>query len=669
MTSELIQSTFQFGETSPLLLARVDSPIYFRSARRLRNVVTIPQGGVKVRFGTTYVAAVGGGITNYAQIKPLIMDYEDGSRYLMIFRNLALDIYHNDALVQTIVTTYTTAEVPNISWAQSPNLLFICHGSHMPAILRRTTAAHNSWSLNATPTFTNYPTYDFDQNYDAINFSITIGGVAMTTAQNITGQAVVLNASAAVFTANHVGGLYFGASGTLRITGFTSTTQVTARIVNIFDSASSLFTAPNTIPGSDSVLTEIAFSATRGYPQKAAFFQSRVFFARTSSLPGGLFGSSYNGFTISSFNFDDSDALDTNAVSTVIYGRRAAVIQHLVGYKSLLVFTSDGLFSSPLLEDLPITPQNIAYINLQTADASGSVEPQVLDNQVIFFDKGGKKAKDVNLIARTGTFNTNNISVLSPHLIDQPNSSGVYENSETEDGTWLMLTNEGDTLDGTLSIYQSVPEQQITAWTNSSTDGKFRWVVADESLVYLIVERTINSATVLYIEKLNWNVRTDCASVQTLGAPGTTITGLSHLNGKEVRVIGDGAVMQSRTVSGGQITVEYAITDVEVGLNYDPTVIPMPVTAVTPNGTNVYAPKTIKGVYVDYNESLGIILNGTAIPSLSMAEDNLNEPPIPKTGFYKVNPFGGWEPRVEMTITQNDPLPFTLIGVGFEVEH
>ena len=52
------------------------------------------------------------------------------------------------------------------------------------------------------------------------------------------------------------------------------------------------------------------------------------------------------------------------------------------------------------------------------------------------------------------------------------------------------------------------------------------------------------------------------------GASTTTITGLSHLEGEEVAVMGDGAVQASKTVSGGQITIDTAVESAVVGLPY-----------------------------------------------------------------------------------------------------
>lgn len=666
MTTTLIQSTFQFGEVSPLLFARVDSPIYQRGARVLENVVTIPQGGVEVRFGTKFVGSVLGGVTDYTKIKLFIINYEDGAQYLLVFRAASIDIYFQDILQTTVTTGFTEDQIKDVSISQSPNLLFMAHSEHRPQILRR--IAHNNWVREAGPKFTHYPTYDFQQNYDDAIFQVLVGGTPITAANNVLGAEVQLTSTKPIFLAEHVGGLFFGDVGTLRITGISSATSVAARIVNVFDPDSGLFHGGNNILGADAVLTEVAFSATRGWPQKVSFFQNRIFFARNKSLMGGLWGSNYNGFTYNTFNFDDSENLDTNAVSTVIYNRRSVLIEHIVAYKSLLIFTSSGLFSTPLLEDFPITPNNVAYINLQTADASSTVQPQILDNQVIFFDKGGRKVKDVNLLARTGTYSTNNISVLASHLINGPYSAGVYENSTEKDGSWLMVTMSQGDREGQLVIYQAVPEQEITAWTHCVTDGKFRHVTADEDLVYFAVEREINGVKKLYLERLDFTYRTDCAKIFHFDTPTSTITGLDHLEGKQVRVIGDNALMQSKTVVGGQIELEYAVSKVQVGLNFNPTIVPMPLNMPTQFGNNVYLPKSVKKMYIDFNESLGIVLNGQFIPPFRMGEDEYDVHAIPKTDFYGISPFNGWNPRQTFTITQRDPLPFKVIGIGFEVE-
>jgi hypothetical protein len=605
-------------------------------------------------------------------VKPIIFDYEDGSQYLLIFRNLAIDIYYSDAIVATVVTTYSSTEIANLDFAQTGNALIITHSAHIPAILTRT-SAHAGWNLAASPTFLNYPTYDFTRNYNAMTFHVYKTGTTtpITTAENLLGYIVDIVPSSALFTANYAGGLFFGDSGTVRITSYTSNVKVTGKIIQVFDAQSNLFHAggsvANTINGNQAVVTEVAFSATRGYPQKVAFYQNRIWFGRTTSLLAGLWGSNFNGYTSTSFNFDDSDDLDTNSISTILSGEKSIAIQSILSFKTLLVLTTDGFFSTSLFVTDPLTPTNVSFINRRTADSSSGVKPVILDDQVIFFEKGGKKVKNINITESGYDYKTSVISVLAPHLVDTPYSAAVYDVSSVIDGAWMFMVNSGSEIPGTLSVYQSVPEQEITAWSLSTTDGYFRHVVTGGELVYFIVQRTINSVTKLFIEKLNFNLNTDATYTHTYGSPTTAITGLGYLEGKEVQVIGDDSPMGPYTVTSGGFTLADAITTIEVGLEFNPLIRPMPLNVPTQMGNSIYLPKTINIVYIDYFESSGITVNGQVIDEYQFDVDQYNEPVTLKTNFSKVEPFNGWDPRQQIDIEQSVPLPFTIIGIGYIV--
>jgi len=687
MSVSMIQSSFQFGEVSELLHARIDSPIYYRSVKRLRNMLVIPQGGSERRFGTTYVDQINDHaespvyLTNYTQVKPYIFDYEDGDRYLLIFRPLAVDVYLNGVYQSTTVTTYSSGEIASLSISQSANIVFIAHGSHIPATLRRTGTGPVVLTLNASPAFVNYPTFDFRQDYNPYQFSVnvTATAAALTTATNLLGTGVTLICNGDVFSADHVGGLFFGEGGVIRLDGYLTTKTMTGRIITIFETQSGLFTAAKAILGEDAVLTEKAFSANRGYPQKVSFFQNRIFFARTSSLGGGIWGSNYNGYTYFSFNFDDSEALDTNSISTVVQGTKATLIQHMMAFKTLLVFTTSGLYSTPLLIDLPLTPSNISFLNLQTSDAANSVTPLVFDNDVVFFDKGGKKVKNVNVYATTQHYESKVISVLAPHLVDTPYSAGVFENSGIKDGSWLFMVNSGGVREGQLSVYQSVPEQEITAWSlatsapNTAQAASFRHVVSDEEEVYFIVERKVNGNTRLFIEQLSFDAYMDCSKIGTQ-ALSATITGLSYLEGETVHARGlvatateQAVVAVTAVVTGGSITLESPVTDYEVGLLWTPEIVPLPLNIPMPQGNNLYMPKSIKKIFVDFYQSLGIEVNGELIPPFRINQDTYNNGASPKTDFVQIETMSGWNPSAEIVFTQSQPLPLTLIGIGFVV--
>ena len=101
-------------------------------------------------------------------------------------------------------------------------------------------------------------------------------------------------------------------------------------------------------------------------------------------------------------------------------------------------------------------------------------------------------------------------------------------------------------------------------------------------VVYLIVKRTIDGSTVRYIR--SWRTassrfrNTDVffvdAGLSYSGSPTNHVSGLDHLEGEVVAVVGDGAVVSNGdpaataplTVSGGAITLPASYSDIHVGL-------------------------------------------------------------------------------------------------------
>lgn len=681
MAQFIIQSNFQFGEISDLLHAQVTSGIYYKAARRLRNALVIPQGGARKRFGTSFMATITGE-TNYLQVRVVVFAVDDVDKYVLIFKHLELLIYHDNALVATIVTTYDRTQIEELDWASANNQLIVTQDSHSPAVLTRT-SAHAGWDWNESPTFVHKPTFEFDKNYDAFTFKVKDSGTTndIVVADNLLGAEVDLWSSSAIFTAQHDGALFFGDGGILRlesrVAGF-ETTRIKSRIIQVFDNDSSLFHSKggtaNSILGADAVLTQIVFSSVNGWPKKVAFYQNRLFFANTRKLPHGLWGSNYNGYgfdsatTDTEFLFNDAFSLDTSAISTLLSGSETILITELLSFVSLVITTNIGVYSTTLEAFSPITPTSVAFINRQSGEAtSQNISSVIFDTQIMFANKGGRKINALNLSSTTLSYDVSNISVLAPQVVGTPFDLGVYENGSV-DGRWLFVTNTANDLAGTLAIYQNVPEQQITAWTLADTlNGLFRQVDSKDDFVYFLVERTIDGNTLLQVEYLDFDVYTDSTTTYT-GTSTTTITGLSHLEGETVQVVGDGAVMEEKTVSSGSITLERAVTTAQVGLGYTTLIRPMPLNVQFESGPNVYLPKTIKSVFVDFFESTQIYVNGTLLRPFTFDVDNYDTAPTLKTDFAQVEPMGGWDPKQNIDITSSKPVPMTIIGIGYVVD-
>jgi hypothetical protein len=170
----------------------------------------------------------------------------------------------------------------------------------------------------------------------------------------------------------------------------------------------------------------------------------------------------------------------------------------------------------------------------------------------------------------------------------------------------------------------------VTAWAEQDISGadKVHGVCvipnsnADYDDVYLAVERTIDGSTVQYLEKIERtfehpvlnNTSTfvedkpiflDCAKYVDLGASGTAVSGLDHLEGETVRVVGDGANLGTYTVASGAITLTTSARYLIIGLDYESEIKTMPIEAGAVTGSSQSYLKRIDQVHVKLFRSLG----------------------------------------------------------------
>ena len=105
------QNSFQFGEISPALTSRTDSPIYTNSAEKVRNFFIRGEGGVVKRPGTkrwqnfASSPAYSSGLRQTLRIEPFI--FSDDEQYIIAFSNTQIDIFQispSDATVSKIQT-------------------------------------------------------------------------------------------------------------------------------------------------------------------------------------------------------------------------------------------------------------------------------------------------------------------------------------------------------------------------------------------------------------------------------------------------------------------------------------------------------------------------------------------------------------------------------------
>lgn len=160
-----------------------------------------------------------------------------------------------------------------------------------------------------------------------------------------------------------------------------------------------------------------------------------------------------------------------------------------------------------------------------------------------------------------------------------------------------------------------------------------------------------------------------------------TVSGLWHIEGEAVSVLGDGAVVGSPynpdvttyTVTNGQITLDACYGVVHVGLPYVSDVQTLDIE--TPEGQSLAdKKKLITQVTLHLEKSLGIFA-GTTVPSsdTSLAglfelkvrdQEGYDEPTALQTGKVSIILESNWNTNGRVFIRQVDPLPMSILAIS-----
>jgi hypothetical protein len=148
-----------------------------------------------------------------------------------------------------------------------------------------------------------------------------------------------------------------------------------------------------------------------------------------------------------------------------------------------------------------------------------------------------------------------------------------------------------------------------------------------------------------------------------------TVSGLSHIEGKTVSVLGDGAVMPQVVVTGGSVTIQRPCTIITVGLPYESDLETLPLTLQIEAFGQGRA-KNINEAFVRVYRSSGLFIGPNA-NSLVEAKQRTTEPygspPNLKTEEVGVKLTPSWQQNGQIYIRQSDPLPLTIVGLTLEV--
>ncbi len=185
---------FNGGEISPLLLARNDFVKYSNSCKQLQNMIVLSQGPARRRSGTKFIATT----KDNAVARLIPFEFSKTDTYMLEFTNLLMRAYRNGGLILDggnpfeLVTTYTTADLPDIQFVQSADVMWLVHPDHETRELKRT--GHTSWTITDIDLITG-PFKPITSTNTPITPSATTGTITLT-------------ASTGIFESGHVGSFW-----------------------------------------------------------------------------------------------------------------------------------------------------------------------------------------------------------------------------------------------------------------------------------------------------------------------------------------------------------------------------------------------------------------------------------------------------------------------------
>jgi hypothetical protein len=148
--------------------------------------------------------------------------------------------------------------------------------------------------------------------------------------------------------------------------------------------------------------------------------------------------------------------------------------------------------------------------------------------------------------------------------------------------------------------------------------------------------------------------------------PQSSLSGLNHLEGQMVDILGDGRVYPSQVVTGGAVTgLSPTVLRAEIGLHFDSTLVTPRPEGGSRAGTAQGALKRFNNVTARLVNSLGANVSGDQMryPKNTDAIGQF----VPETrDFRKTNL--GWDRDGRITILQNQPLPLTVTAIIGELE-
>ncbi|MDO8385089.1 MAG: hypothetical protein Q7T13_01650 [Polaromonas sp.] len=645
-------TSFEFGEISPRLLARVDLPAYNKATKTQENYYTLIHGGATKRRGTLYVGGVADE-TEAARLIPFVFSVDQ--KFMLVLNGGLIQFLSEGEFIESspgvryqLAIPYSESEIAEVQYAQSGNTMYLVHPRHHPKVLQRIT--DTNWTLTNIP-FIYSAVSDVTFSNAFITFKIINGSTVFPVASSFT----ITTVAGAITGTSSISGAGNGqVAGVASMPGST-TTETWTVTCTLSSAGRQEWSVTGSVSGAAS-----AYWKANNYPQSVSFFEQRLYFGGSPQFPQHIWGSVAGDY----FNFTVGNR-DSDGVALQIAGNDYNSITHMVSARSLMPLTSSTEFSLSGPGANAISGISSNVIKDHTRHGSNVVKPLRIGREIVFLQRDGKKARAISYSVTEDANVAPDITIFAEHMTRSATMVDMAFAADPDYIAWIVRS------DGQLLSLTLAREFETTAWARHTTNGLFENVatVPGESAddVYLVVQRTIDGVEHRYVELFDYSEVDVCYSdsaVYFVGAPSTSITGLDHLEGETVSVVADGVVHPELTVTAGAITLQSPASTVIVGLPYTSTLELLNPEFGDASSSSQSRAMGVTDIVVRFQDTLNCKVNGVVIPFRTNTLGLDAEIPA-FTGDKRVKSLG-WRSPNNIVITSDTPTPSTILGVMIE---
>lgn len=678
MSVKSLTRSFAGGEITPELYGRLDLGKFQTGLATCRNFIPLPHGPVTRRPGTKYVREVKTS-ANFTRLIPFAFSADQ--TMVLEFGNLYLRFHTQGGTLLSggspyeIVTPFATADLRDLHFTQSADVLTIAHPSYGIREVRR--LGTTNWTIT-TVSFA--PTLSAPTGLSISKVgtgSVTYKYVVTALADNGVDESAAsaeINTTNNLSTAGNSNTITWSAvTGAARYNVYKKTGGVYAYIGQ--SDLTRSFTDDNFLGDQAKVPPEsfIDFNGATGeYPSTVTYHEQRRWFAGTDSKPQTVFATR----TATETNLTSSiPSLADDAIEVRLAAQQQNRIRHLVPLSDLIALTAGGEWRIFNQGAEAITPTSIS-IKPQGYSGANNVQPVVTSGSILYVQAQGSRIRELSYNWESNAYKSIDMSIMAPHIANGYTIVDIAYSRAPDQIMWAVRS------DGALLSLTYVPEHQVYAWAKHDTDGEVECicVVAEgtEDALYMVVKRTINGSTKRYVERLESRLFTeledaymvDCGATYD-GVPNDTISGLTWLEGKTVNILADGAVHPQRVVTSGSITLEYEASKIHIGLPIvsDIKTLPLAFEGVQASGQGVL--KNVSKVHLRVYQSSGLQAGPsfsrlTTYPARSV-DDPYGSPPALRTGELSMAIGPSWNTDGAVCVRQTEPLPLTILSMTLEV--